>query len=26
LDSVYYDTCNWGNNSLDFEIKLLNNL
>jgi hypothetical protein len=25
LDSVYYDTCNWGNNSLDFEIKLLNN-
>jgi hypothetical protein len=25
LYSVYYDTCNWGNNSLDFEIKLLNN-
>ena len=25
LDSVYYDTCNWYNNSLDFEIKLLNN-
>ena len=24
LDSVYYDTCNWYNNSLDFEIKLEN--